>query len=105
MSKPQQKFKNTAEKVAKVASMEKGKDEERERKEKGEEEERIADILKKDEKGFFQKHFYLIGDVWNFLRVRKKWWLLPIIVTLALVGALVLFGQATPLSPFIYALF
>ncbi|MEK6837229.1 MAG: DUF5989 family protein [Nanoarchaeota archaeon] len=46
-----------------------------------------------------------MGDVWNFLRVRKKWWLLPIIVTLVLVGVLVLFGQATPLSPFIYALF
>ncbi len=67
--------------------------------------ERIAEILKKDQKGFFQKHFYLIGDVWNFLRVRKKWWLLPIIVTLVLVGLLIVFGQATPLSPFIYALF
>ena len=71
----------------------------------GKEEERIAEILKKNDSGFFQKHFYLIGDVWNFLRVRKKWWLLPIIVTLVLVGVLVLFGQATPLSPFIYALF
>ena len=73
--------------------------------EKGKEEERIADILKKDKKGFFQKHFYLLSEVWSFMKVRKKWWLLPIIVTLVLVGALVLFGQATPLSPFIYALF
>ncbi len=46
----------------------------------------------------------MIGEVWSFLRVRKKWWLLPIVVMLALVGLLIVFGQSSSLSPFIYAL-
>jgi len=46
----------------------------------------------------------IISEAWAFLRVRKKWWLLPIIVILALVGALIILGQSSSLSPFIYAL-
>jgi len=47
----------------------------------------------------------LLGEVWTFLRVRKKWWLLPIIIMLMIVGILIIFGQSSALSPFIYALF
>lgn len=43
-------------------------------------------------------------EVWNFLRVRKAWWLAPIIIMLALVAALIIFGQSSAISPFIYAL-
>jgi len=39
------------------------------------------------------------------MRVRKKWWLLPIIFMLVIVGVLIIFGQSSTLSPFIYALF
>jgi len=46
----------------------------------------------------------LIGEFWDFLRVRKKWWLLPIILLLILVGILIIFSQSSALSPFIYAL-
>lgn len=46
----------------------------------------------------------LLGEVWDFLKVRKKWWLLPIIILLVLAGALIIFGQSSALSPFIYAL-
>jgi len=46
----------------------------------------------------------LLRELWDFLKVRKKWWLLPIIVLLILVGALIIFGQSSALSPFIYAL-
>jgi hypothetical protein len=49
--------------------------------------------------------FFLLRNLWDFLKVRKKWWLLPIIIMLILVGVLIIFGQASPLSPFIYALF
>ena len=46
-----------------------------------------------------------IGEMWRFLRVRKKFWLLPIIViTLALGGILVL-AQGSVVAPFIYTLF
>jgi hypothetical protein len=71
--------------------------------EKSQDDERTAEILKNDG-GFVKNNFYILGDLWNFMRVRKKWWLLPIFITLVLVGSLILFGQASPLSPFIYAL-
>jgi len=47
---------------------------------------------------------YLLKELWVFMKVRKKWWLLPIIIMLVLVGILIIFGQASPVSPFIYAL-
>ena len=52
-----------------------------------------------------RRRFYLIRDLWSFMSERKKWWLLPIIIVLALVGVLIVVGQSSPLSPFIYALF
>lgn len=47
----------------------------------------------------------LIGEFWSYLKIRKKWWLLPIIVMLVLIGALIILGQSSVLSPFIYSLF
>lgn len=47
----------------------------------------------------------LLGEIWDFLKVRKAWWLAPIIIMLVLVGILIIFGQSSALSPFIYALF
>ena len=51
------------------------------------------------------RRFYLINDIWSFMRESKKWWLLPIVIMLVLVGILVVIGQSSSLSPFIYALF
>jgi hypothetical protein len=51
------------------------------------------------------KNKSLFGELWDFLRVRKAWWLAPIIIMLVLVGALIVFGQSSSLSPFVYALF
>jgi hypothetical protein len=39
------------------------------------------------------------------MRVRKKWWLAPILVVLMLVGALLVFAQGSALAPFIYTIF
>ena len=47
----------------------------------------------------------LAVEFWQFLKVRKKWWLLPIIVVMALVGALLVFAQGSALAPFIYTIF
>jgi len=44
-------------------------------------------------------------DLWDFLKVRKKWWLLPIIIVLLLVGALIVFGSGSAVAPFVYTLF
>ena len=46
----------------------------------------------------------LIAQAWDFMKVNKKWWLLPIIILLILTGALIVFGSSSSLTPFIYAL-
>jgi drug/metabolite transporter superfamily protein YnfA len=47
----------------------------------------------------------LAGEIWLFLRENKKYWLLPIIVVLVLMGALLIFAQSSALAPFIYTIF
>lgn len=47
----------------------------------------------------------ILFELWDFLKVRKLWWMTPIIITLLLVSILIIFGQSSTLSPFIYALF
>jgi len=46
-----------------------------------------------------------IAELWTFLRVRKKFWLLPILVMMALLGGLVVFSQGSAIAPFIYTIF
>jgi len=46
-----------------------------------------------------------IREIWAFLRVRKKWWLVPILVLLGLIGVLLVLTEGSALAPFIYALF
>lgn len=47
----------------------------------------------------------LMGEFWDFLNERKKWWLAPIIVVMVAVGALLVFAQGSALAPFIYTIF
>jgi len=47
----------------------------------------------------------VLKDLWGFMRERKKFWLLPIIVVFAILGVLIVFGGASALAPFIYSLF
>ena len=47
----------------------------------------------------------LVADFWRFMRVRKKFWLLPIIVMAVLFSGLILVTQGTAIAPFIYTLF
>lgn len=44
-------------------------------------------------------------ELWTFMKARKKWWLVPIILVLLLVGALLVFAQTSVLAPFIYTVF
>jgi len=46
-----------------------------------------------------------ISEFWEFLKVRKKWWLTPIIIFLVLLGALIIFTEGSAVAPFIYTLF
>lgn len=47
----------------------------------------------------------LVQDLWAYMKVRKKFWLLPIIVTLLLLGMLIVLSQGSVVAPFIYTLF
>ena len=47
----------------------------------------------------------ILAELWDFMRVRKKWWLGPIFITLILLGLLIVTTQGSAVAPFIYALF
>ncbi|MBT3880670.1 MAG: hypothetical protein HON76_05110 [Candidatus Scalindua sp.] len=47
----------------------------------------------------------IVIELWAFMKVRKKFWLAPIIVLLLLLGLLILFTESSAVAPFIYALF
>ena len=46
-----------------------------------------------------------IIEFWQFLKVRKKYWLLPILLVLVLFSGLIVLGQGTAVAPFIYTIF
>jgi hypothetical protein len=47
----------------------------------------------------------LIKDFWAFMRVRRKFWLAPIVIIMLMLGGLLVVGQGSALAPFIYTLF
>jgi len=46
-----------------------------------------------------------LKELWDFLKVRKRWWLAPIIIMLLLLGILIIFTESSAVAPFIYTLF
>ena len=46
-----------------------------------------------------------IKELWNFIRARKKFWLIPILLVMALFGSLIVMTQGSAVAPFIYTLF
>ena len=47
----------------------------------------------------------ILREFWDFLKVRKKYWLLPVVIFLVLLGALIVFTESSAVAPFIYTLF
>ncbi|MBU2025272.1 MAG: DUF5989 family protein [Patescibacteria group bacterium] len=47
----------------------------------------------------------ILGEFVDFIKIRKAWWLAPIIIVLLIVGVFIIFGQSSALSAFVYALF
>jgi hypothetical protein len=47
----------------------------------------------------------LIKELWSFLKARKKFWLLPIIIIMLLLGTLLVVAQGSAIAPFIYTMF
>ena len=52
-----------------------------------------------------QAFFDLAKDIWDFMKVRKKYWLAPLMITIVLMGALIIFTQGSVVAPFIYSIF
>jgi len=48
---------------------------------------------------------YVLSELWQFMRENKKYWLAPIVITLALVGVLLVLAKGSAIAPFIYTLF
>jgi len=46
-----------------------------------------------------------VKELWTFMRVRKKYWLMPIVIMMALMGALIVLTEGSAVAPFIYTLF
>ena len=46
-----------------------------------------------------------LKDIWDFMRVRKKFWMAPIIIVMLLLGTLIVLSQGSAVAPFIYTLF
>lgn len=57
------------------------------------------------EKGASMSKFGILKEFWDFMKVRKKWWLTPIVLVLLLLGTLIVLTQGTAVAPFIYTLF
>ena len=51
------------------------------------------------------KKIAILKEFWDFLMANKKWWLIPIIVTLVLLGVLIILTESAAVAPFIYTLF
>jgi hypothetical protein len=49
--------------------------------------------------------FEFLSDFWQFMRVRKKFWMAPIMIVLLLLGILIVFAEGTTVAPFVYTLF
>ncbi len=47
----------------------------------------------------------ILSELWGFMRARKKFWLLPIVLVMVMFGALLLLAQSSAIAPFIYTLF
>ena len=46
-----------------------------------------------------------VAELWRFMRVRKKYWLMPIVVMMAILGGLLVVAQGSSVAPFIYTIF
>ena len=59
-------------------------------------------MIKKQHKG---EKMSILKELWTFLKIRKKFWLFPVILVMLFLGALIVLGQGSAVAPFIYTIF
>jgi hypothetical protein len=59
--------------------------------------------MKRMKKG--RSKFSIVGEFWAYMRIRKKWWLAPIVIVLVLLGLFIVLTEGSAIAPFIYTLF
>jgi competence protein ComGC len=47
----------------------------------------------------------ILAELWDFMKTRKKFWLMPIVLVMLFIGVLLIFAQGSAIAPFIYTLF
>ena len=47
----------------------------------------------------------ILAELWDFVKTRKKYWLIPILLVMLILGTLLIFAQSSALAPFIYTIF
>jgi hypothetical protein len=63
------------------------------------------EILMARSTGGIGNRLSIFGELWSFMKVRKKWWLGPIVFTFLLLSVLIVLTEGSAVAPFIYALF
>jgi hypothetical protein len=63
------------------------------------------EILMARSSGGFRDRLSIFGELWSFMKVRKKWWLGPIVFTILLLSVLIVLTEGSAVAPLIYALF
>ena len=58
-----------------------------------------------EENGAMSGKLSILREFWSFLRVRKKWWLAPVVILLLTIGLILVVTEGSALAPFIYSLF
>lgn len=66
---------------------------------------KIILLVANPKEGLVSRNTGMTRQLWSYMRVRRKFWLLPIMLMMMLVGALMIFAQGSPLAPFIYTIF
>jgi hypothetical protein len=65
----------------------------------------LGQIRNPCETNFKESYMSIVSEIWVFLRVRKKFWLLPLVFIMVVFGILLVLAQSSAIAPFIYTLF
>ena len=66
---------------------------------------RVGFFIEENKKDVDMRKLLIVREFWDFMKLRKKWWLFPIVAFLLILGALIILTEGSAIAPFIYTLF